>query len=247
MAAAYQQRHQIADTDIALVAVKAHDHAGSNPNAHLRNQVTIEDVLSSPLLATPLRVGMVCPVSSSATALLFTSERRAHDLRNPIVRVRAIGSSADTGRVSGRQDVGAMYSLALLAERVFAKAGITRPREDLDVAEIFSPYAPFELMQYEALGLCGPGRAGDLLRSGATRVGGDLPVNVSGGPLCSNAGVAAELAPFGYVALQLMGQALGEQVDGARRGIAHSMGSTWFMSNVLGVLERDPQDRSKED
>ena len=135
-----------------------------------------------------------------------------------------------------------MNGLSVLAARTFGKAGIADPWRDLDVLEIFSPYAAFELMQYESLGLCELGSGPALIRSGKTAVGGELPVNPSGGPLCTNAGVAAELAPFGYVALQLMGQAAGLQVDGARRGAAHSMGSNWFMCNAFGVLERVDED-----
>ncbi|NMN95899.1 thiolase family protein [Antrihabitans stalactiti] len=238
IASAYQRRYGVTTEDIALVAVKAHDNAAANPYAHLRNRTTVADVLTTPLVASPLHVGMVCPVSSSSAALLVTSAERARKLRNPLVRLRAIESNADTGRLSGRPGLADMQSLAVLARRVFRAAGVTDPRHDIDVLELFAPYAAFELMQYEALGLCPPGAAGQLLRSGATGAGGDIPVNLSGGPLCTNAGVAAELAPFGYVALQLMEQAVGEQATDARRGAAHSMGSSWFMCNTLGVLER---------
>jgi acetyl-CoA C-acetyltransferase len=171
-----------------------------------------------------------------------TSDDAARDLRNPPVRIRSIGSTADTALEAGRRDLAALHGLQLLAARVFRRAGIEDPRRDLDVAELFAPYAAFELMQYEALGLCGGGGAPELLHTGATAVGGDIPVNPSGGPLCTNSGVASELAPFGHVALQLMGQAPGTQVRGARRGVAHSMGSALFMCNTIGVLERDGAD-----
>lgn len=238
IAADYQQHSSVTAEDIAAVAVKAHENAHDNPLAHLRNKLSVADVLATPMVATPLRVGMVCPISSSSAALLVTSAERAAGLRNPVVRIAAIGSTADTGRPSGRTSFATMNILSALARRTFARAGITDPWNQLDVLEIFAPYAPFELMQYEALGLCPVGEGAALLRSGETAFGGHLPVNLSGGPLCTNAGVAAELAPFGYVALQLMGQAPSRQVEGARRGAAHSMGSNWFMCNAFGVLER---------
>jgi acetyl-CoA C-acetyltransferase len=239
MVANYQLRYGLDDEDIAQVVVKAHHHAAANPYAHLRNPVSVADVLATPMVATPLRVGTVCPVSSSAAALLLTTTAQARELRNPVVQVSAIESMADSGKPGGRRDFSALDNLALLARRVYSKAGIADPLSDLDVIEMFSPYAPFELMQYEALGLCAPGEGASFLRTGATMAGGGLPVNPSGGPLCGNAGVAAELAPFGYVALQLMGQAASFQVADARRGAAHSMGSNWFMCQAFGVLDLD--------
>jgi acetyl-CoA C-acetyltransferase len=236
-AAAYQQRHAACDEDFARVAVKARAGAHANPFAHLRKKVSADDVMATPIVASPLRVGMICPISSTATALVVTSKESARDLRNPPVSIRAIGSTADTFQEAGRRDLAGLHALAVLSSRVFRQAGVEEPRRDLDVAELFSPYAPFELMQYDALGLCPSGGAPDLLRSGATEIGGDIPVNPSGGPLCTNSGVASELAPFGYVALQLMGQAAGAQVPGARRGVAHSMGSALFMCNTVGVLQ----------
>lgn len=98
-------------------------------------------------------------------------------------------------------------------------------------------------MQLEALGFAPPGGGIELIRSGATRLDGDLPVNLSGGPLCTNAGVAGELAPYVYIALQLMGDAPSAmQVPGARRGLAHGTGGTFFQFENLAVLER--QDRA---
>jgi acetyl-CoA C-acetyltransferase len=132
-----------------------------------------------------------------------------------------------------------MENLAILARRVYALAGITDPRAEIDVVEVFSPYAPMQPMQLEALGFAPPGGGIDLIRSGATERDGDLPVNLSGGPLCTNAGVAGELAPYLYIALQLMGEApAAMQVPGARRGLAHGTGGTFFQFENLAVLER---------
>lgn len=239
---AYQQRYGISDEDLAAVVVKARANAQSNPYAHLRDPITVEEVLGSPMIASPIRLAMACPVSSSAVALLVTSDERARELRNPRVRICGVATNADASRVSTREDLSGFHGLALGARRIFADTGIDDPRRDIDVIEMFSPYAPWELMQYEALGLCEPGEGAALLASGATARDGELPFNVSGSSICTNAGVAAELAPFAYAALQLMGQAAGYQVPDARRAVAHSMGSQWFMCQTLGVLERDDEE-----
>jgi acetyl-CoA C-acetyltransferase len=242
LGSAYQQRFGVADEDLAAVVVKARDNAQANPYAHMCQAITVEEVLASPMISTPIRLAMACPVSSSACALLVTSGDGARGLRNPTVKIRAVATNADGSRLSAREDLSGFHGLALGARRVFARAGIDDPRRDLDVIEMFSPYAPWELMQYEALGLCGPGEGAELLASGATARDGEIPFNVSGSAICTNAGVASELAPFAYAALQLMGQAAGHQVVGARRAVAHSMGSQWFMCQTLGVLERDEEE-----
>jgi acetyl-CoA C-acetyltransferase len=153
--------------------------------------------------------------------------------------IRAIGSSSDPYLGGGKGDFSAWEGLAILARRVYARADIRDPRAEIDVLELFAPYAPMLPMQLEALGFAAPGEGAALVRSGATALGGDMPTNPSGGPKCTNAGVASELAPFAYVALQLMGDAPAAiQVANARRGVAHGTGGTFFQFENLAILER---------
>ncbi|GAC1593651.1 MAG: thiolase family protein [Acidimicrobiales bacterium] len=240
---AYQELYGTTVEDFAVSAVQDHAHAARNPLAHLRNELTIEDVVQSRPLSSPMTMAMVCPVSTSANALLITSEAGAVSTRPTPVLIRAMGTSSDPYLGGGKSDFAFMENLAILARRVYAQAGITDPRAQFDVVEVFSPYAPMQPMQLEALGFAAPGTGIELIRSGATRIDGEVPVNLSGGPLCTNAGVAGELAPCVYVALQLMGDAPPDiQVDGARLGLAHGTGGSFFQFENLAVLER--HDRS---
>ncbi|MFE3060285.1 thiolase family protein [Nocardia sp. NPDC059239] len=236
---AYQQRFGATVEDFAVSVVQAHEHASRNPYAHLRNTLTVEDVVSAKPLSYPMTMAMVCPVSTSANALLITSEDSAIGLRPTPVVIRAMATSSDPYLGGGKNDFAAMENLAILAHKVYQIADIRDPRAEIDVVELFAPYAPMQPMQLEALGFAPPGGGIDLLRSGATEIGGDLPTNLSGGPLCTNAGVAGELAPYVYIALQLMGDAPEEmQVQGARRGLAHGTGGTFFQFENLAILER---------
>lgn len=236
---AYQERFGATVQDFAVSAVQDHEHASRNPYAHLRNTLTVADVVAAKPLSSPMTMAMVCPVSTSANALLITSEEGAAGLRPVPVLIRAMATSSDPYLGGGKNDFAAMENLAILAHHVYQLADIRDPRAEIDVVEVFSPYAPMQPMQLEALGFAPPGGGIELIRSGATRVDGDLPVNVSGGPLCTNAGVAGELAPYLYVALQLMGEAPESmQIAGARRGIAHGAGGTFFQFENLAVLER---------
>ncbi|WP_063064577.1 thiolase family protein [Nocardia violaceofusca] len=236
---AYQQRFGATVEDFAVSVVQAHEHASRNPYAHLRNLLSVEDVVAAKPLSYPMTMAMVCPVSTSANALLVTSERNAAELRPTPIVIRAMATSSDPYLGGGKNDFAAMENLSILARKVYRIADIRNPREEIDVVELFSPYAPMQPMQLEALGFAPPGGGIDLIRSGATGCDGDLPTNLSGGPLCTNAGVAGELAPYVYVALQLMGDAPGEmQVAGARRGLAHGTGGTFFQFENLAILER---------
>lgn len=234
---AYQERFGVSAGELAHAAVADHANAGHNPRAHLRMPLELDDVTGSRELSSPLTLSMVCPVSSGACALVVGSaEAGAAD--RPAAKIRAIGSSSDPYLGGGRGDFAGFENLAILARRVYRLAGIADPRAEIDVAEVFAPYSPMQPMQLEALGFCPSGEGAELIRSGATEAGGDIPTNLSGGPKCTNPGVAGELAPYAYVALQLMGEAPGLQVAGARVGLAHGTGGTFFQFNNLAILER---------
>jgi acetyl-CoA C-acetyltransferase len=236
-ATAYQARYGVPDDVLSLCAAQQREHAMANPFAHVRRVLPAEQ--GEVPITTPLTLAMVCPVSSGATALLITSEQHARNRGRPVVRVAGYGSIADTHLGTGRHDFSSCEVLVTLAERVYREAGVMSPADELDVLELFSPYAPMELILLEDVGVCDRGGAPELVRSGALHVDGALPTNLSGGPHSTNPGVAAQLAPMGYVALQLMGEAAGgQQVPDAVRGLAHSTGSAWWQFHTLAVLER---------
>jgi acetyl-CoA C-acetyltransferase len=234
---AYQQDYDCPDEILVEVTRQQREYAMSNPFAHIRSVLPPE--LASRSISTPLTLSMVCPVSSGAAAVLVTTEDVAGTLNNPVVRVAGHGSIGDTYLGSGRHSMSSLEVLAMLADRVYKDAGVMDPRREIDLAEVFAPFAPLVLILLEDLQMCGRGKAPDLVRSGELKVDGSIPTNLSGGPHSSNAGVAGQLAPVVYVARQLMGQALGGvQVPDARRGLAHSMGSSWWQFHTLTVLER---------
>jgi acetyl-CoA C-acetyltransferase len=236
-ASAYQARYGATVEDLAAVAVADHAKASRNPYAHLRYPLTLDDVVSGRPLSSPLTQPMVCPVSTSACALVITTPSDPGVQSNPAL-IRAIGTSSDPYLGGGKGDFAAMENLATLARRVYALADVRDPRREFDVVEVFAPYAHMQPMQLEALGLCPPGGGVELITSGATDRDGDLPTNLSGGPKCTNAGVAGELASYAYAALQVMGDAPADlQVRGARKALAHGTGGTFFQFENLAVLE----------
>jgi acetyl-CoA C-acetyltransferase len=199
----------------------------------------MDDVMNSRMISWPLREYEVCPASSGATCVVVATEAKAHDLTSTPVWIDALGSNTDTF-LSGYRDYSGLDKLESLAKKLYSQTGITDPLREFDVAELFNPFANFEFMEYEALGFCKKGEAPNLVREGITAMDGPLPVNPSGGTLCTNSGIAASLTRFSEVALQLMGKAGDRQVAGKpRRGIAHAWGGSNGQFNALGILSAE--------
>jgi acetyl-CoA C-acetyltransferase len=156
------------------------------------------------------------------------------------VWVKGIGWAIE-GYYLGSKDLSQMPSLAAAAKRAYSMAGITRPLEELDLAEIHEPTSYHELMAYEALGLADAGHGGRLMEEGATEREGKLPVNPSGGCLSTNLLGASGLARAAEATLQLRGEAHGRQVAGANLALAHGFSSligAAAPTNCVVVLER---------
>lgn len=233
---AYQQRFGVTDDDLMAVAAKNRENADHNPYAHVTSALPEEH--AQRMVSTPLKLGMSCPVSSGAVALVVTSDQVARsESPNPLVRISGIGSISDGYLGGKRRDFAAFEVVDILARRIYREAGVVEPRHDFGVVELFCPYSPMEYMLMEAFGLCDFGAGVSLFRTGATRWDGDIPVNVSGGIQCTNPGVAGQISPVAHVALQLMGQAASRQVD-AERGLAHSTGGTFFQFHTATIMER---------
>lgn len=206
------------------VAVKARQNARNNPFAHLQLDLTVEDVLASPMLWDPIRRLESCPQSDGACAMVFASERAAAG-RADVAWVRGLSTKAEALGYPGI-DVLRPASLIACAQRTYAGAGITDPGRELDIAEIYEPFSWIEVLEYEALGLCDFGEGWRMLDRGETNLGGRLPVNPSGGVLSTNPIGASGMLRMAEAALQIMGKAGARQVDGARTALGHAVGGT---------------------
>jgi acetyl-CoA C-acetyltransferase len=234
----YQNDYGITAEDFAIVAAKSHKHAVNNPHAHVRKGFKVDEILASPMVCSPIHLYEVCPVSSGASCLVMASEELAKELSDTPVWVEAVGSITNSYLVGYRNFAG-FPMLKILAKRVYEKAGIKNPIEDIDYAELFNPFAGFEYLEYEALGFCGEGEAPRLARDGVTDLGGSLPVNLSGSTLCTNSGISASINRHSETCLQLMGRIEGgRQVKDARVGLAHSWGGNMGQFHTVAILAR---------
>jgi len=237
---AYAQRHGVGQDSAAKVVVKNRANGVHNPYAHLKAPVTLEDVLGSGWVAYPLRTLDCPPDSVGGVALVLAAEENVKRITDKPVWVKGIGWAIE-GYYLGSKDLSEMPSLAAAAQRAYSMAGIKRPLEELDVAEIHEPTSYHELMAYEALGLAAAGQGARLIDEGATERGGKLPVNMSGGALSTNLLGASGLVRAAEATLQLRGEAHGRQVAGAKLALAHGFSSLTGAAsptNCVVVLEK---------
>lgn len=215
----------------ALVAVKNRRNAIKNPYAHVKKEVTVEQVMASKPLAWPIKTLDVPPISDGAAAVVLSCEKLAAKSTDRPAWIRGMGYFCEADNAPARAML-VSEPLALAARRVYRSAGITNPRRQFDVVELQEPYTCFELSYYESLGLCAPGGAAELIRSGATDIGGDIPVNPSGGCMGANPIGAAALIRLIEAAAQVMGKAEGIQIPNAKLALAQA-GGGW--ANLRGV------------
>ena len=234
-ARAYMHRFGITEEQCAKVSVKNHKNAKNNPYAHVPLDITVEDVMKSPMLAEPIKRLDVSPISDGACAIILATEERAKKVAKKPIWVRGVGHCADAYRL-GERDLSVSPSLEAAAGRAYRMAGLSDPWREIDVAEIYDAFSYMELMWYEGLGFCGQGEGGKLVESGATQMGGKLPVNASGGVLSAHSVQVAGLARIAEAVLQLRGEAEKRQVPGAKVALAHGAGGICAQTHCVWVL-----------
>jgi len=218
----------------AMVAVKNLKNALANPYAHVKREVTIEDVLRSKPLCWPIKLMDVPPISDGAAAVVLAAEHVAHHHCDRPAWIRGISYCCEADNAAERSLL-LSEPLAIAAKHVYRSAGITNPRRQFDVVEVQEPYTCFELSYYESLGLCQPGGAAELIASGATQLDGDIPVNPSGGCLGANPIGAAGLIRLIEGATQVMGRSENNQIKDAKLALVQS-GGGWANLRGCAVL-----------
>ncbi len=208
-----------------MVAFKDRQHALRNPYAHLQQkELTFDQVVESPMLWEPIRFSETCPSSDGACALVLGDEAAGDASDKPVAWIHGAALRSEANNFPGRDEVNPQASRDC-ADDVFAQAGITDRRAEIDAVEMYVPFSWYEPMWLESLGFCEIGDGWKLVEEGATHLdGGDLPVNCSGGVLSTNPIGASGMIRFAEAALQVRGMAGDHQVDGARKAFGHAYG-----------------------
>jgi benzoylsuccinyl-CoA thiolase BbsB subunit len=218
----YMHDYGVSVQDIAAVSVKNRRNGALNPDAQMRKEVTIDEVLSSRMIADPFTLLQCCPTGDGAAAMILASSAVAKQFRRDAIEIRA--SHLTSGRfTSGFRDMTSPEITVRGAHEAFEEAGLGP--NDIDVAEVHDAFSIAELLYYEAFGFCPRGEGAALLKSGATGIGGRIPINPSGGLIAKGHPVGATgAAQVVEIVRQLRGDAGPRQVEGAKVGMTHATG-----------------------
>jgi acetyl-CoA C-acetyltransferase len=237
---AHMAKYGTTEEDLARVAVKNHKYAAMNPIAHLTNKITVEDVLSSMVIASPLKLYDCCPMTDGAASIVLASEEKVKELHvDTPIWVAGIGISSGSANLSRRPDYVGLEASAIAAQRAYKAAGITPDK--VDFAEVHDCFTIAEIMAYEDLGFCGKGEGTRLIREGQTEIGGKIPVNMDGGLKAKGHPIGATGCSMIY---ELTRQLREEAVEKSRQvplknyvGLAHNVGGTGHYCYVT-ILRR---------
>ncbi len=232
---AYIRRSGAPDHIGILVGVKDRENALRNPLAHLHiPDISFEKVSESPMLWDPIRYLETCPSSDGACAMVLTNEAGGDRATAP-AWVHGTAMRSEPTMFAGRDAVNPQAGKDCVAD-LYAQAGITDPRRQIDAAEIYVPFSWYEPMWMENLGFAADGEGWKMTDDGSTSFTGDLPVNCSGGVLSSNPIGASGMIRFAEAALQVRGMAGEHQVEGARTVLGHAYGggSQFFSMWIVG-------------
>jgi acetyl-CoA C-acetyltransferase len=252
MATRYLHHYSLTERDLATVVVRQRRNASKNPYAHLKGDITVDDVLASPLIAHPLKLFDICPRSSGSAAMILGNRETVDAFQSRPAFINGYASISDTYWLGDRMtpmaplDCSEMGISSVVGRECFAGTGITNPFEQIQVAELYDPYSLLGYVQLEQLGFCKPGRAPLLDADGTWDIdGGGVAVNPSGGTLCTNPIAVTGLVRAIEAANQVMGTAGEIQVSGVHNALSTAIGGMAQFTNA--TLFADDCRNTKED
>ncbi len=231
VAARHMTEHGTTPEALAEVAVKNHENGTRNPNAQFRKAISREQVLAAPRVAAPLGLYDCCPVSDGAAALLLVGEEQAKRYTDTPVYVAGTGAGSDYLALQERASLTSFAATRWAAEEAFRRAAIER--KSIGFLEVHDCFTIAELVALEDLGFAAPGEAARLTLSGATRIGGSLPVNPDGGLKAKGHPIGATGASQVYEVFQQLRRAAGDrQIAGAESALCHNVGGSGASATV---------------
>jgi acetyl-CoA C-acetyltransferase len=236
IARAHMDKYGTTLEQLADVSVKSHDNGSLNPNAQYPFKVTRDQVMSSTMIADPLRILHCSGITDGAAAAILVPLDMARSMKKkPVIKITGSGHATDTIAIHSRKDMTFLNATAVAAERAYKMAGVGP--KDIDLAEVHDCFAIAEICVTEALGFFEKGQGGPAVEAGRTRLDGEIPVNTSGGLKAKGHPVGATgIAQIHELVEQLRGDQGKRQIKNARRGLAQNMGGTGG-SALVHILE----------
>ncbi len=232
----HMEKHGTTQEQLAIIAAKNHFHSSMNPYAQYQKDMTVEEVLAAPEVSFPLTRPMCSPIGDGAAAVIVASENYVKKIsaKKP-VKIRACVLASGRDRGMDEEDLARR-----LSRKAYEMAGVGP--EDIDLAEVHDATAFGELVQSECMGFCPEGEGGPFAESGATKLGGSLPINTSGGLESRGHPIGATgTAQLCELVWQLRGEGDKRQVEGARIALAENGGGNIGLEEaamVISILEK---------
>ncbi len=221
-ARAHMNRYGTTEEQFALVSVKNHKYGAKNPYAMFQKELTVEDVLKSRVIASPLKLYDCCANADGAACVILAGER-ARKITDTPVWIAGLGLASSPTSLTSRSDFESFECSVHAARQAYKMAKVTA--RDIDVAEVHDSFSSAEIINYEDLGFCRRGEGGKFIEDGQTYVGGKIPVNVDGGILAKGHPVGATgAAHIISIVKQLRNEADPSQVPKAKVGLAQNVG-----------------------
>ncbi|RLI29031.1 MAG: acetyl-CoA acetyltransferase [Candidatus Hecatellales archaeon] len=220
------------EEQMAEVKVKSSKYAVLNPKAMFQREVSLEEVLTSRVISSPLKFYDCSANADGASCVILASAEKARKITDTPVWIVGIGSASEPLSMANRTSFVGLNCAVEAARQAYKMAGI-EPK-DVDVAEVHDCFTIAEIMAYENLGFCNPGEGGKLVQEGQTYIDGDFPVNIDGGLLGKGHPIGATGgSQVRTIVMQLRGDAGRLQVKRAEIGLVHNIGGIGLYGNVL--------------
>jgi len=238
---AYMDHFGLTSKHLALLAAKAHRNAKHNPFAHIEEEASLEGILLgphrevvNPIMADPLRLYDMCPVSDGAASLILCAMDVADRFRKKPIRIAGIGQATDTHTVHNRENLLELKAVRLAAERAYAMAGVGP--DDISLAELHDAFIILEVAESEEVGFFPRGKAMEAIERGETEISGRIPINTSGGLKAKGHPIGATgVSQIHELVKQLRGEAEADrQVKDPNYGLAVNFGG--FGNNVVATI-----------
>ncbi|MDI6819701.1 MAG: thiolase domain-containing protein [Candidatus Hodarchaeaceae archaeon] len=225
MARRHMHEYGTTEEQMAMVAVKNHHNACFNPCAQYHMEVTIEDVLKSALVASPLKLLDCSPITDGAACAILVPAEKARRYTDTPILIAGTGQASDAISLHDRQTLTGLRATVEAVRAAYKMAGVEA--RDVDLAEVHDCFTIAEIMAIEDLGFCKKGEGGKITEQGETALGGRIPINTSGGLKGKGHPVGATgIAQAVEIAQQLSGEAGKRQVEGAQIGLTHNVGGS---------------------
>ncbi|UCG90014.1 MAG: acetyl-CoA acetyltransferase [Candidatus Heimdallarchaeota archaeon] len=242
LARIYFNKYGVTSEDLARIAIKNHTNGLKNPHAHIQQKITMEGILTSreakinnPIIADPLHLYDMCPVTDGAASIIMCSMEKAQEIsEKPLIRLAGTGQGMDTMAVHEREDPTFLKAVTHASDQAFSMAELKR--ENIDFAEVHNAFEILELAELESAGFFERGKAHLAVRNGETEIFGRFPVNPSGGLKARGHPVGATgVAQLCELVWQLRGEAGERQIPNNPKH-AYAVNFGGFGNNVVVTI-----------